>query len=162
MYLAAARARQTIIAANVELRERELVKLATLASALGDALRSRGVPDPAASLAAEVGIAAFKVAFARWVEDADDADDARDQTLAQIIRETVDQMKAVAAGRTGGRPAADRLESVSAHLNGDSAVCLVPAAPQAHGRGAPHPLQPMTGASPRASGPTSSKRGGGA
>ena len=56
-----------IIAANAELQERELIKLASLAAALADALRRRGVGDPAASLAAEAGIAVFKIAFERWV-----------------------------------------------------------------------------------------------
>src|SRR5438552_178502 len=63
-----AKRRQSIIAANAELRERELIKLATLASAIADTLRRRGVPDPAASLTAEAGIAVFRVAFARWVD----------------------------------------------------------------------------------------------
>src|SRR5258707_1052463 len=40
--------RQKIIAANADLRERELVKLASLAEALAAALRRRGVADPAA------------------------------------------------------------------------------------------------------------------
>ena len=62
--------RQAIIAANPELQERELIKLAALAAALADALRGRGVADPAASLAAEAGIAVFKVAFQRWVSGA--------------------------------------------------------------------------------------------
>src|SRR5260370_20201797 len=43
-----ARQRQAVIAANAEVRERELVKLASLASALGGALRQRGVAEPAA------------------------------------------------------------------------------------------------------------------
>ena len=51
-----ARQRAAIIAANAELRERELIKLASLASAIADALRRRGVADPAASLSAEAGI----------------------------------------------------------------------------------------------------------
>src|ERR1700726_4065092 len=38
-----ARQRQKIIAASAELQERELIKLASLASALADALRRRGV-----------------------------------------------------------------------------------------------------------------------
>ena len=41
-----ARQRQTIIAANPELQERELIKLASLASAMADALRQRGVERP--------------------------------------------------------------------------------------------------------------------
>src|SRR5215470_14768213 len=47
-----ARHRQAIIAAHAELRERELIKLASVALALAGTLRERGVPDPAASLAA--------------------------------------------------------------------------------------------------------------
>ena len=64
------RQRQAIVAANPELQERELIKLATLSAALADALRRRGVTDPAASLAAEAGVAVFKVAFQRWVGQA--------------------------------------------------------------------------------------------
>ncbi|WP_239081971.1 TetR/AcrR family transcriptional regulator [Streptomyces sp. SID9727] len=63
-----ARQRQRIITANAELQERELVKLASLASAMGEALRARDVSEPAASLAAEAGIAVFKVAFERWID----------------------------------------------------------------------------------------------
>src|SRR6266568_5448593 len=56
-----ARQRQAVIAANAELRERELIKLASLASALAGALRRRGISDPAASLSAEAGIAVFRI-----------------------------------------------------------------------------------------------------
>jgi AcrR family transcriptional regulator len=84
-----ARARQAIIAANAELQERELVKLASLASALADALRRRGVAEPAASLAAEAGIAVFKVAFERWVTDAGDV------SLSDVVRQSVDELQAV-------------------------------------------------------------------
>ena len=89
-----ARQRQAIIAASAELRERELIKLASLASALADALRRRGVDDPAASLAAEAGIAVFKVAFERWVDDTDQQD------LPRLIRESLDELRAVTAGRS--------------------------------------------------------------
>ena len=58
-----------IIAANPELRERELIKLADVASAMAEALRRRGVPEPSASMTAELGMAAFRVAFERWVAD---------------------------------------------------------------------------------------------
>src|ERR1700716_1116319 len=57
--------RQAVIAANAERQERELITLAALASAMTDTLRQRGVRDPAASLAAEAGIAVFKIAFER-------------------------------------------------------------------------------------------------
>jgi AcrR family transcriptional regulator len=89
-----ARRRQRVIDANAELRERELIKLASLASALAGALRRRGVADPAATLTAEAGIAVFKVAFARWVSDGDSRD------LPQHIRESLDELQAVTAHRS--------------------------------------------------------------
>ncbi len=89
--------RQAIIAANAELRERELIKLATLASALADALRRRGVPEPAATFAAEGGISLFKIAFEQWVADHSG------RTLGSIIEQSLDDMKAVTAGLGGGR-----------------------------------------------------------
>jgi hypothetical protein len=64
-----ARQRQAIIAANAELEERELIKLAALAAALADALRRRDVSDPAASVAGEAGIAVFRIAFGAWAAD---------------------------------------------------------------------------------------------
>ncbi|MEW2354921.1 TetR/AcrR family transcriptional regulator [Spirillospora sp. NPDC029432] len=88
---AQARRRQAIIEANAELRERELIKLATLAEALTGALRGRGVPEPAASLAAETGIAVFKVAFERWIGDTGEAD------LPHYIRESLDALRTVTA-----------------------------------------------------------------
>jgi AcrR family transcriptional regulator len=88
-----ARQRQAVIAGSTELRERELIKLASLASALADALRWRGAPDPAAALTAEAGIAVFRVAFERWVNESNQRD------LPQLIRESMDELKAVTAGR---------------------------------------------------------------
>ncbi len=86
------RQRQTIIAASAELQERELIKLASLASALADALRQRGVAEPAASLAAEASIAVFRIAFERWI------DQTERQDLSQLIRESLDELKTVTAG----------------------------------------------------------------
>ena len=87
-----ARRRQEVIAANTELRERELIKLASLSSAMAQALRHRGVGDPAASLTAEAGVAAFRVAFEQWVQQPSR------RNLPRLIRESVDQLKAVTAG----------------------------------------------------------------
>src|SRR5664279_4589818 len=81
------RQRQAVIAANVELRERELIKMASLAVALADGLRRRGVADPNASLAAEAGVAVLRVAFERWVSEPDDQD------LWHVMRESLDQLK---------------------------------------------------------------------
>jgi AcrR family transcriptional regulator len=82
--------RQAVIAANAELQERELIKLATLAAALADALRRRGVADPAAALTAETGIAVFKVAFERWV------DPGATRTLPQVMRASFADLKTLA------------------------------------------------------------------
>jgi hypothetical protein len=86
------RQRQSIIAANAELQERELIKLASLSAALADTLRQRGVTDPAASLAAEAGIAVFKIAFERWINETNQED------FRQLVRESLDELKAVTAG----------------------------------------------------------------
>src|SRR4030081_1863075 len=88
------RQRQAIIAANAELQERELIKLASLASAIADALRRRGVRDPAASLTAEAGIAVFRIAFERWVNETNQQD------LSQLIGDSLDELRAVTAGRS--------------------------------------------------------------
>jgi len=86
-----ARQRQTIIAANAGLRERELIKLASLSAALADALRRRGLRDPAASLTAEIAIAVFKIAFERWIDETNHRD------FPQLVRESLDQLKALTA-----------------------------------------------------------------
>jgi AcrR family transcriptional regulator len=92
-HAAGARQRQAIIAAHADLRERELIKLATLAAALADALRARGTGEPAASLIAEAGIAVFRIAFDRWATEPDGTD------LTQVIRACFGELKAVTAGR---------------------------------------------------------------
>ncbi len=58
--------RRVVIAANPELRERELLKRARLSSAMADALRARGTDETTARLAAEIGVLAFGTAYARW------------------------------------------------------------------------------------------------
>jgi AcrR family transcriptional regulator len=63
------RIRQTVIDQNPALQEREAHKLAGLATALADALRSRGVADLAATLAAQAGVTVFAVAFGQWIRD---------------------------------------------------------------------------------------------
>ena len=87
-----ARQRQTVIAANAELRERELIKFAALSAALAETLRGRGLEEPAASLTAEIGIAVFRNAFERWIG----ADDERD--LPALVRDSLHQVSALAAG----------------------------------------------------------------
>jgi AcrR family transcriptional regulator len=86
-----ARQREAIIAANPELRERDLIKSASLSAALAKALRARGLRDPAAALTAEVGIAVFRVASERWIDDPNDRD------LPELIRESLDELEALFA-----------------------------------------------------------------
>jgi AcrR family transcriptional regulator len=86
-----ARARQAIIAANAELRERELGKFASLSAALADVLRQRGLVESAASLAAEIGIAVFRLAFERWIDDADD------RAFGMLVRESLAELTALTA-----------------------------------------------------------------
>ncbi|MFI0960483.1 TetR family transcriptional regulator [Streptomyces sp. NPDC021080] len=86
-----ARQRQSVIDANTELQERELIKLASLSGTLAGALRERGVDEASAGLAAEVGIAVFKFAFRRWV------DRTEEKGLSQLIRESLAGLRAVTA-----------------------------------------------------------------
>ena len=88
-----ARQRQRLIDANPELHERELAKMSRLAAALIGALRSRGVEQSAASVAAETGIALFRVAFAEWV------DEHNTTSLEQLITTAAHELYAMAARR---------------------------------------------------------------
>ncbi len=85
-----ARRRSAIIAANPELQERELIKLASLSSVLAAALRDRGVAEPAATLTAEIAMSVFRVAFERWIAEANE----RDRT--ELIRESLAEVRALA------------------------------------------------------------------
>ncbi|WP_433801176.1 TetR/AcrR family transcriptional regulator [Actinomycetospora sp. CA-084318] len=84
------RARQEVIDAHPELQERELIKLARAGTAMAEVLRGRGVPDGEAVLAADVGVAAYRLAFARWV-----LDDEHD--LPWHLRAAVEVLRAVVA-----------------------------------------------------------------
>jgi AcrR family transcriptional regulator len=89
---ARARQRQAVIAATPGLQERELMKLASLATSLTEALRARGIPEVTAQVTAESAIAVFKLAFQRWI-DSDDAD------LAGIIRELLAELTNVGSSK---------------------------------------------------------------
>jgi AcrR family transcriptional regulator len=87
-----ARRRQAVIDANAGLQERELIKLASLAVAMAEELGRRGIGETAAKLTAETGVAVFKVAFDRWINAAKDTD------LAQVVDESLDELRALTAG----------------------------------------------------------------
>lgn len=86
-----ARERQRIVTAHADLQERGLIKRATLTAAIAQALKQRGVPESAASLAADMGMAVFHIGFERWL------DDPADRELVEIVHEGFDQLKALAS-----------------------------------------------------------------
>ena len=89
-----ARLRRGVVSQNAELQEREVSKLASLATAIADALRGRGVADPAAGLTAEIAVAIFKIAFERWVV----------QSTKREFVEFIDESLEELAGLTADRP----------------------------------------------------------
>lgn len=102
-FLPWARQRQAVIAANPELREREVAKLGSLTTAIAGALERRGVDGPTARLAAEAGMVAFRVAFDRWIAD----DLPAGEPLGARIRRCAAELGAVTADPLGlAQPAA--------------------------------------------------------
>ncbi len=85
------RQRQTLIQANPELQERELIKMARLSTAVADELRRRGVPEPDAGLVAEAGLVALRVGFARWLVESGDI------SLTATMQTALDRLGAVTA-----------------------------------------------------------------
>ncbi|WP_215543659.1 TetR family transcriptional regulator [Amycolatopsis sp. CA-230715] len=81
------RVRQSVIDQNPALRERERHKLASLATAIADALRARRVGDLAATLAAESGVTVFGIAAARWARDGERR--SLDDIVTEVLRELV-------------------------------------------------------------------------
>jgi AcrR family transcriptional regulator len=96
--------RSKIIADNPSLQERELLKLAAMTTTATEALHERGVPEPAASLAAQSAITVFRVAFARWVTDT------RPPSFAQCLTEVAGELRALQRPprRSHARPASAR------------------------------------------------------
>jgi AcrR family transcriptional regulator len=86
------RRRAAVIAAHPSLQERELLKMAALGAAVADALRERGVPDPAAALTADLGISVFRSAFEQWVADSGSGD------TGHHLRKALAQLKETIAG----------------------------------------------------------------
>lgn len=57
---------EAVIATSTELQERAVLKKVGMAAAMAEALRTRGISDAVAETAAELGVLAFKEAFAAW------------------------------------------------------------------------------------------------
>ena len=81
------------VAASTELQERDALKSVSLAAAMTTALVARGVPDPTAALAGELGVLAFKRGYAEWSEGDRDASD----ELAGYILAALDELRAASA-----------------------------------------------------------------
>ena len=84
--------RQAVIAANPELRERELAKLADYAAEVAVILRQRGVGVLQATLAAEAGMAVLRVAIETW------ANSAEDRSLSLIVEDSMAELRAMTGG----------------------------------------------------------------
>jgi AcrR family transcriptional regulator len=85
--------RAAVLAATPSLQERELLKMTRLAETITQTLGKRGVADFDAQLAAETGVAAFRVAFARWIADA-----TGDRSLGDHITEAASALRVLAGG----------------------------------------------------------------
>jgi AcrR family transcriptional regulator len=81
------RMRQSVIEQNCALQERELHKRAGLAASLATALRSRGIDEPAAGLAAESGVTVFWIAFAQWISEGEE------RSLADIAADVLHELR---------------------------------------------------------------------
>lgn len=81
------------VAASTELQERDALKSVGLAAAMNEALVARGVPAPAAQVAAELGVLAFKRGFAEWSAREHDPQD----ELATYTQAALDELRAAAA-----------------------------------------------------------------
>jgi len=82
------------VAANVELQERDALKNVGLAAAMTEALVARGVAEPTAHLAGELGVLAFKRGYAQWLEAHHDA------ALAPYTLAALDDLRAAGASLT--------------------------------------------------------------
>lgn len=81
------------VAASTELQERDALKSVGLAAAMTAALLARGVADPTARLAGELGVIAFKQGYAEWSEGDRDTDDG----LAPYTLAALNDVRAAAA-----------------------------------------------------------------
>ena len=84
--------RWSIIQANTELQERELMKLSGWSQVIAERLHGRGVDVDRARLAADIGVAVFRVAFEKWVTTAPT------RSLDQTVTASFDQLHTMAAG----------------------------------------------------------------
>ncbi|WP_406274305.1 TetR/AcrR family transcriptional regulator [Actinacidiphila glaucinigra] len=85
----AQRHRQLVIADSPELTERELVKYNGFAAAFADGLGRRGVEADTGILAAQAGLAVFRTAYRRWLDEPDHED------IAALVRAALAELRAL-------------------------------------------------------------------
>ncbi|MGW5714825.1 TetR/AcrR family transcriptional regulator [Amycolatopsis sp. NPDC003865] len=83
--------RRAVIAANPELREREALKGLGLTAAMAEALGRRGVPDPTARVAAQLGALVMALAYERW------CDPAEETAFGEAARDALREVRAATA-----------------------------------------------------------------
>ena len=96
------RARQSVIDQNPALRERNLHKLAGLATTAAAALRERGIGEPAATLAAQSGATVFGIAFAQWIREGETR--SLPDIAADVLQELVSLTGAAAGSGNEAQP----------------------------------------------------------
>ncbi len=80
--------RRDLIALNVELRERDLVKMVSLTDAIAVELLKRRVGATQASLAAQIGISIFNWSYDRWISG-------NDLDLSELMRTTLFDVRSI-------------------------------------------------------------------
>jgi AcrR family transcriptional regulator len=93
---AGSRIRGAVIADNPGLRERELLKMDGVATALAATLRARGTAEPAATVVARSAVAVFSAAFAAWLLEGE----ARE--MGELIDAGLDELRALGAAQAAG------------------------------------------------------------
>ena len=83
------RRRNVVLDANPALRERELLKLASLKAATITAFADRGMDADRSVLAAEVTLGVFHIAFVRWIADS------QQREFADLQREALAELRAM-------------------------------------------------------------------
>lgn len=106
------RMRQEVIDKNPALQERERHELAGPAVEVADALRARGITEPAATLAAESGATVFSVAFALWVRENGP------RSLAMIAADVLDELLMLSDRSTRTHPLRNPSEEANQRRRG--------------------------------------------
>lgn len=86
---------KAVIATSAELQARDQLKHVSLLADVAAALRARGVADAVATVAAELGLLAFREAYATWIAGDDDG-----PGLVVLMGEALDRLRA-AVGSVG-------------------------------------------------------------